>query len=321
MDLTWRPLALDDAKPLAQVFAAAEAVDPTGEHYNEEDLREDFEGPSISLVDAATAAWDGDRLVGYALVRRRDAANPEHKVRIEGLVHPDYRDDAVGADLVDWFVRAGKLVHERTFPGAPLELHGHAHESQRWYAGVLETGGFHVARSFVDMRVALGELPPAQPLPEGFQLVRFERKFDELTRLARNDIFADHWGSTEQSPEAWRHLVTGGKDFRPDLSLLLLSPTGDEVVAFVLSAFFESDAAATGVRELYVSNVGTRSGLRGRGVATALLGHTLAEAKARGFERSSLGVDVDNINGALGIYERCGYAVAERWTGLVRAIG
>jgi hypothetical protein len=30
--------------------------------------------------------------VGYALVRRRDAANPEHKVRIEGLVHPDYRD-------------------------------------------------------------------------------------------------------------------------------------------------------------------------------------------------------------------------------------
>jgi hypothetical protein len=31
-------------------------------------------------------------------------------------------------------------------------------------------------------------------------------------------------------------------------------------------------------------------------------------------------VDVDNANGALGINERCGYAVAERWTGLVRAI-
>jgi ribosomal protein S18 acetylase RimI-like enzyme len=212
------------------------------------------------------------------------------------------------------------LGHERTFPGAPLELHAGAADNQRWYASMLEAGGFHHSRSFAELRADLDDLSPVRPMPEGYPLVPFEEKYDELTRQARNDTFSRHWGTTVQSPEAWRHGVTGSKHFQPGLSFLLLSPAGDEVVAFVLSAFYASDAAATGIRELYVSHVGTRESLRGRGVATALLGHTLAEARTRGFERSSLGVDVDNENRALGIYQRCGYRVTRRWADYVRAL-
>jgi mycothiol synthase len=320
MELTWRPLDLDDTERLVSVFAAAEAVDPTGEHYSAEDLRENFDAPTIDLADSSTAIWDGDELVGYALVRPRESATPAHMMRIEAVVHPAYRDDTVGARLVDWFVRAGKLVHARTFPDAPLELHGHAHESQRWYLETMTKGGFRTARTFLEMRADLAALPPAQPLPEEFPLVGFEQKYDELTRAARNDTFGDHWGSAVLSPELWRHLVTGAKDFRPDLSFLLLSPARDEVVAFVTSAFFTSDAEVTGIRDCYVGYVGTRASLRGRGIATALLGHTLAKAREAGFDRSSLSVDLENVNGALGIYERCGYAVAERWSGLVRTL-
>jgi mycothiol synthase len=185
-------------------------------------------------------------------------------------------------------------------------------ESQQWYTGVLRAAGFHVDRTFVDMRADLEELPPVRPLPPEYPLVRFEQKYGELLRLARNDTFAVHWGSTVQTPESWRHSVTGSKDFVPELTFLLLSPARDEVVAFVQSSFYASDTVATGVRELYIGHVGTRDTVRGRGVATALLGHTLAEAKALGYERSSLSVDVGNANGALGIYERCGYHVSQR---------
>jgi ribosomal protein S18 acetylase RimI-like enzyme len=320
MDFVWRPLTLDDAQSLAELFAEAEALDPIGEHYSAEDLREELTGPHVDLAEGSTSAWDGGKLVAYAVVSVRDAADPVHQVRIESLVRPGYRDDAIGEYLVDWFSRAGARRHERTFPGAPLELHAGAAETQRWYAGVLEAGGFHHARSFVKMRADLDDLPPTPPLPEDHRLVRFEQKYDELTRQARNDTFSGHWGSTMISRETWRHGLTGSKDFQPELSFLLLPPAGDEVVAFVLSAFYASDAAATGVRELYVSNVGTRAPLRGRGVATALLGHTLAEATARGFQRSSLGVDVDNASRALGIYERCGYRVTQSWAGYVRAL-
>jgi mycothiol synthase len=320
MELTWRPLTLADADAMAEVSAAGQAVDPTGEHYSAWDLREDLENPTVSLGDATIGVCDGDKLVGYATVRPRPAANPAHMVRIEAMIRPEYRVDAVASELIEWFARAGKVVHERTWPDAPLELHGNTHESQHWYRGVLEKGGFVAARTFVEMRADLATLPPALPLPGDFRLAGFEQKYDELTRLARNATFGEHWGSTDLDPELWRHLVTGGKDFQPGLSFLLLSPAEDEVVGYVLSAFFESDAEVTGVRELYVSYVGTRAELRGRGIATALLGHALAEAKSKGFERSSLSVDLENVNGALGVYERCGYAVAARWTGFVSEV-
>ena len=51
---------------------------------------------------------------------------------------------------------------------------------------------------------------------------------------------------------------------------------------------------------------------RGRGLATHLLAHTLHACREAGFDTSSLDVDTQNPTGALGIYERAGYAVRYR---------
>ena len=313
MELTWRPLTLDDAGALAGLYAEAEAVDRTGEHFSTEDMTEELSGPNIDLPGATTGAWLGDRLIGYGLVRRRDAAEPVHMIRLQSAVHPDHRDDDLGTHLIEWFLEASQKVHAEYFPGAPLELHYGAHENETWVAALLRRAGYEHQRTMVSMRADLADLPPAPPLPEGVEPVLFGPEHDLATLDARNDTFADHWGSTVYTPEAWKHLVTGSKDFRPDLSYVVLSPSGDEVLAFVLSHFFESEAAVTGVRELYVSWVGTRAALRGQGVAPGLIGLVLKAAKEAGFERSMLGVDVDNAHRALGVYERCGYRVSEEW--------
>ena len=311
MDLTWRPLTLDDAPALARLYAAAEEVDRTGEHFSAEDLREELDGPNVDLARATTGAWDGDRLVGYGLARRRDAADPVHMVRLQSVVHPEYRSDAVGTHLIEWFVRTSREVNERFFPGAPLELHHGAHQNERWIAGVLARAGYSHARTMVNMRVGLADLPPQPPLPDGFEAVPFGFEYDLATLDARNDTFAGHWGSTAYDPDAWRHLVTGAKDFRPDLSFLVMD--GEKVQAFVLSHHYASETEATGIREHYASWVGTRAALRGHGVASGLLGHALRAAKAAGFDRSALNVDVDNAHRALGVYERCGYRVDDEW--------
>jgi mycothiol synthase len=311
MDLTWRPLTLGDVPALTRLYAAAEEVDRTGEHFSADDLREELEGPNIDLARATVGAFAGDRLIGYGLVRRRDAAEPVHMIRLQSVVHPEHRDDAVGAHLVEWFARTSREVHERTFPGAPLELHHGLHQNERWIAGVLGGAGYTHGRTMVTMRVGLTDLPPQPPLPDGFEAVPFDFEYDLAALDARNDTFADHWGSTIYQPDAWRHLVTGSKDFRPDVSFLVLD--GDKVLAFVLSHFYESEAEATGIREHYATWVGTREALRGRGVASGLLGHTLRAAKDAGFDRSALNVDVDNAHRALGVYERCGYRVDDEW--------
>jgi ribosomal protein S18 acetylase RimI-like enzyme len=311
MDLTWRPLTLDDVPALTRLYAAAEEVDRTGDHFSEDDLREELRAPNVDLARATVGAWAGDRLVGYGLIRRRDAANPVHMLRLQSVVDPAYRDDAVGAHLTGWFARTSREVHERAFPGAPSELHHGLHQNERWMAGVLAGAGYTHRRTMVNMRVGLADLPPQPPLPDGFEAVPFDFEYDLAALDARNDTFAGHWGSTVYQPEAWRHLVTGSKDFRPDLSFLVLD--GDKVMAFVLSHFYASEAEATGVREHNATWVGTRAALRGRGVAAGLLGHTLLAAKAAGFDRSALNVDVDNAHRALGVYERCGYRVDDEW--------
>ena len=300
-------MTLDDASALARLYAAAEEVDRTGEHFSVDDVREEMEAPNVDLARATVGAFAGDRLIAYGLARRRDAAEPVHMVRIQSVVHPGHRDDALGAHLVEWFARTSREVHERAFPGSPLELHHGSHQNERWIAGVLAGAGYAHRRTMVNMRVGLADLPPQPPLPDGLEAVPFDFKYDLATLDARNDTFADHWGSTFYRPEVWRHLVTGSKDFRPDLSFLVLD--GDKVLAFVLSRFSASEAEVAGIREHYAGWVGTREALRGRGVASGLLGHTVRAAKDAGFDRSALNVDVDNTHRALGVYERCGYRV------------
>src|SRR6266498_4160043 len=195
MDLTWRPLTLDDAGALARLYAAAEAVDRTGEHFSAEDMAEELAGPNIDLPGATIGAWLGDRLIGYGLVRHRDAAEPVHMVRLQSVVHPDHRDDAVGAHLIEWFVEASRKVHAKHFPDAPLELHHGAHENETWIAALLRDAGYTHQRSMVSMRVGLDELPPQPPLPDDIVPVLFAPEYDLATLDARNDTFADHWGS------------------------------------------------------------------------------------------------------------------------------
>jgi GNAT superfamily N-acetyltransferase len=301
------------------MVTVAEAVEPTGEYYSAEDMHEELVAPNVRLAEGSISAWDGDQLVGYLLVVPREAANPEHRMRIASLVHPEYRKTDVGARLIDWCAHAAVPLHEQAFPGASLELHARAYESQRWYAGVLNAGGFRRKRSFATMHADLGTLPRRPELPGDLRLVRFEDAYDDATRLAVNDTFAGHWGSTPYSPALWRHRTTGSPAFLPDLSFLLLAGDG-EVSAFVLCAFYEGDTAVSGVREVLVSYVGTRAALRGRGIATALLGHTLIAARAHGYERAALGVDMDNANNALEIYRRCGFEVVNREHVYVRPV-
>jgi mycothiol synthase len=309
---TWRPLTIADATELARLHAAAEQVDRTDEHLDADDLTDVLTDPNVDLARATTSAWAGDRMVACGIVHRRDEANPVHLVYLESIVHPEYRDDAVAAHLIEWFARTARDVHARSFPDAPLELRHDAHQNQHWIADVLTRAGYTHRRTIVTMRVSLTDLPTQPPLPAGITPVPFAPEHDQATLDARNDTFAGHWGATDFTPEAWRHKVTGSKDFRPELSFLVLSPHG-EVLAFVLSHFFAADAAATGVREHYVSWIGTRKALRGKGIASGLLGHTLQAGRAAGYERALLSVDQDNATGALGAYERCGFRIVDEW--------
>jgi mycothiol synthase len=152
------------------------------------------------------------------------------------------------------------------------------------------------------------------PDPARAHLAPYTAGRDEAVRQADREAFAGHWGATPPDEERWRR-YTGAQTFRPDVSWLVLD--GDEVVAYLLTFFWEADAAATGVREAFVGALGVRPAWRRRSLGALLLATALESYRAAGYERSVLTVDTANATGALRLYERAGYAVKDSsviWT-------
>ena len=59
---------------------------------------------------------------------------------------------------------------------------------------------------------------------------------------------------------------------------------------------------------------------RGKGLATALLGHAMHAYRNAGYDEAALDVDSENPSGALGVYRRAGFAVESRWTNYVLTV-
>jgi mycothiol synthase len=310
--LTWRPVTAADAPALARLHAAAEEIDRTGEHYGEDDLAEELAEPTLDLLrDTRAAVAPGGELLAWGSVRVPAEVRDVDRVWLSGVVHPGVRRRGIGRRLLDWQERRGGELHRTRHLGTPGELLVGVYDTAASQQALVESAGFTAARWFSDMERDLRtDLPPVPAVPSGLRLVPYHPAYDEGVRLAHREAFADHWGSTPPDPERWRHWYTGSQSFRPDVSLLVLD--GDEVAAYLLTYFFAADARATGVREAWVGQLGTRGAWRRRGLASLLLVAALHRYRDAGYQRAGLDVDSENASGALGLYQRLGFVVDHR---------
>jgi ribosomal protein S18 acetylase RimI-like enzyme len=227
-------------------------------------------------------------------------------MRYWGGVHPDWRQRGLGTRLLDWAEDAAVRLHQEHFPGRPLSLSGSSLTHNPDGAALYAARGYQPVRWFHVMSRDLKAPLPAASLAPDVRVAPFSPAVSEDARGIRNEAFADHWGSTETSAEAWEHHVTGST-FRPGFSFVAYA--GQEPAGFVLSEEYEAYNEQIGGRDLFIGLVGTRRAARGRGIASALLIRALAGAREAGFISGSLVVDADSPTGAVGLYERVGFTV------------
>jgi mycothiol synthase len=309
--LTVRPIETGDAIAWAELLAAKEKVDAEGENYDADDLLEELADPKLDAARDTIGVWDGEQMVGYGVVRAPDQVVDVHRIRTEGAVHPQWRGRGIGSALVPWLTRRAAELHKERQPGAEGEINTGAIDSNTSALELLTGFGFEKCRYFFSMERNLGTPVDVPPVPDGLRLVAFTPAYDEPLRVVHNEVFLDHWGSSPKSAESWKTWFTGARAFRPELAYLVLD--GDEVVAYTMGYEYVADTEATGIREVYVGQVGTKRSHRGRGLAALALAKVMADAAATGFQRASLGVDADNPTGALGLYERLGYTTKNTW--------
>lgn len=311
-----RPLTPADIPAWNELLAAAEAVDQTGEHFNEADLAEQMTNPEIEVGKDIVGAFDGDVLVGYYGVMTRGVSAGRHRIILEGTVRPELRDRGVGTRLCEAMRARGLAYSAERHPGlvAELSLTGLASNSAQ--ERLMATIGLVPDRWNFCMRAQLDEsLPSPSPLAEGLELHTYDDSFADAMFVAHNTAFLDHPNFIPWTDTMWQQWVTGSRNFRPALSFVVaeVSRPG-EVVGYVQSYEYDAYFEQTGRREAYVGKVGTLREHRGRGLASAMLSHALRAYRAAGFDEASLDVDSDNPTGALGVYHRAGFEVESRWT-------
>jgi mycothiol synthase len=179
--------------------------------------------------------------------------------------------------------------------GARALLAAEAYEPVRWF--------------FLMLRRGLGEVPDV-PLPDGLGVRPVVDRAAAIRVLwADDEAFRDHWGYT---PGLIEELEGYLDDPRQDLSLWQVAWDGDEVAGSVLPLVDAAENERFGRRRGWIDAVSVRRPWRRRGVARALIVRGLAALRDRGLDEAILGVDADNPQGALGLYESVGFELHRR---------
>jgi mycothiol synthase len=236
---------------------------------------------------------DGERIVGYGLVRERGEL-----WRVEGYVHPDALGRGIGKLIATGLEQDAERGGARRIQNAVLEADAAARR-------LLESLGYGAVRVFRELRIELEAPPPAPEWPAGLRVVPFDPERDALEfHAAHEEAFADHWDQTPRDFESWSKLNLGGKQFDPTLWCVVRA--GDEIAA---GTACRDDAYGGG----WVDVLFTRRPWRRQGVGAALLVDAFGRFWERGERSVGLAVDAASDTGAFRLYERAGMAPALGW--------
>jgi mycothiol synthase len=298
-----------DLAGLVDVTHAARRVDGDPDVATIERLRNEYAHLTNSdpATDLLVAEVDGT-IVAYARVEWEDQNDGDRTYIAFGYVHPAWRRLGLGRAMLHHGERRLRdIASAHVFAGATY-LSSWTDDANIGNATLLAAEGYRKHRSFFLMvRPDLENIEPV-PLPDGLEIRLVEP--DQLWPLflADNDAFLDHFGGIDTSEAAFQRW-TGDPSFDP--SLFVVAWDGDEVAAGIVNSIDPRENEVHGYRRGWLESVFTRRAWRRRGVARALISRSLVLLRDRGMSSAQLGVDSENPNAALHLYESAGFRVSQ----------
>src|SRR4051812_29791953 len=191
-DVTWRAPTPADAPAWVRLRAAVEAVDRTGEVFSETDVAEELAQPGTDPAVHARFAFTPDgEAVAWGWVFYVAAPTRQHRIFLDGAVHPPWRGRGLGTALVTWLEQTGtdvlaRIADDHDLP-AWLELRSDARDDAR--LALFTDHGFIPLRHFLELRRDLSHDIPDAPGTSGVVVAAYDVANDEALRVAHNDAF------------------------------------------------------------------------------------------------------------------------------------
>jgi mycothiol synthase len=248
------------------------------------------------------------RTVGMAGVERvvRDG-KPIYEMW--GAVYPDVRRRGLGTALLDWSFARVRQRAAAEDSDAPIIVQGDAEAQEVGHRALLAAAGFEPVRHFFLMRRPTLDDVPDVPLSDGLEIRPVTEDQRHQILEAEFEAFKDHWGSREPSEEDFA-LTLGRAEL--DTDLWVVAWDGDQVAGVVENWIWADENAELGVQRGWLERISVRRPWRRRGLARALTARSLVRLREAGMAEGMLGVDSENANGALGLYEGLGFEIHSR---------
>ncbi len=270
-----------------------------------EELAEMFDEPHfVPSQDGRIALLDGQP-AGWCRVWHQPSGVRLEKAHLMGTVDPPHRGRGVGAALLEWQIGRARERLLDSSPSLPRFIRTNVFE---WVTGatrLFERHGMTPVRWFDEMSRPLGGIGKP-PTVEGVDIRAWEASDTARVLPVKNATFEDHWGSTPTDPAVWESRIKG---YGTRLDLSFVARAGSEIIGFALNGYYPEGEER---REGWIDTLGVLREWRGRGVASALIGASLAAFSRADFTHAALGVDSDNPTGAAGLYRRLGFTSAFR---------
>jgi mycothiol synthase len=307
---TARGARLEDVENAINLYNAwARSVLHRDEFIDPGDIRNEWVSPGFDPAEDIRLVFaPNGEMVGYIEVwtTARLPVHPWVWLR----VHPDHENLGIGSWLLEWAEQRALQVLPNIPAGLRFAPRVGIYRQADQFKKLIEEMGYCYIRSSYRMLIEMNEPAPEPVWSEGITLRTYDPQTDaEAVYRAFVDSFRDHFGFVEEPFEQgfkrFRHFQLESEDFDPTLLFLAIDGPSEEIAGFNICQAHVYDDPEVG----WVGSLGVRRPWRKRGLGLALLRHSFNEFYRRGKRKVGLGVDAQNLTGALRLYENAGMHV------------
>jgi mycothiol synthase len=227
-----------------------------------------------------------------------------------GFLLPEWRRQGIGRLMLRYNEQRLREIATQQIQTGQLDgstarfFEVEASESEENRVALFLAEGYRAVRWGYTMVRSLTEPVEVTALPEGVEVRPAGWEDTRAIWEAVNEAFQDHWNYIPETEEDYQRFIN---DPITDPSLWIIGWQGDQVAGTVLNFLDQNENKEYNRQRGYTEGICVRRPWRRKGLARALLTRSLKMFQDMEMSEAALGVDTQNLSGALRLYESVGF--------------